>query len=108
MSLTMMLPLPVSANALRAGTLTSTLIGLLALRLPGVFPMTSAPDFTSVHHAKINVMYGDRSVRSVDKSAYEPLQAQIEKLSTSGAPLTPYIDENNPGADAIWNNFDRQ
>ena len=68
----------------------------------------NAPDFTSVHHKKINVMYGDRSVRSVDKSAYEGLQAQIEKLSTSGAPLTPYIDENDPGADAIWNNFDRQ
>jgi prepilin-type N-terminal cleavage/methylation domain-containing protein len=68
----------------------------------------NAPDFTSVHHKKINVMYGDRSVRSVDKSAYEPLQAQIENLSTSGAPLAPYIDETNPGADAIWNNFDRQ
>jgi hypothetical protein len=68
----------------------------------------NAPDFTSVHHKKINVMYGDRSVRSVDKSAYEPLQAQIEKLSTSGAPLAPYVDENNPGADAIWNNFDRE
>jgi prepilin-type N-terminal cleavage/methylation domain-containing protein len=68
----------------------------------------NAPDFTSVHHKKINVMYGDRSVRSVDKSAYEGLQAQIEKLSTSGAPLSLYVDETNPGADAIWNNFDRQ
>jgi prepilin-type N-terminal cleavage/methylation domain-containing protein len=68
----------------------------------------NAPDFTSVHHKKINVMYGDRSVRSVDKSAYEGLQAQIEKLSTSGAPLSLYVDETNPAADAIWNNFDRQ
>jgi len=68
----------------------------------------SAPDFTSVHHKKINVMYGDRSVRSVDKSAYETLQGQIEKLSTSGAPLSLYVDETNPAADAIWNNFDRQ
>jgi hypothetical protein len=68
----------------------------------------NAPDFTSVHHKKINVMYGDRSVRSVDKSAYEPLQAQIEKLSTSGAPLSLYVDEKDPSANAIWNNFDRQ
>jgi prepilin-type N-terminal cleavage/methylation domain-containing protein len=68
----------------------------------------NAPDYTSVHHAKINVMFGDRSVRSVDKGAYEGLQAQIQKLTTSGAPLALYIDENNPGADAIWNNFDRQ
>jgi prepilin-type N-terminal cleavage/methylation domain-containing protein len=66
------------------------------------------PDFTSVHHKKINVMYGDRSVRSVDKSAYEALQAKIQPLSTSGAPLNLYIDETNPAADAIWNNFDRQ
>jgi len=66
------------------------------------------PDFTSVHHKKINVMYGDRSVRSVDKSAYETLQAQIQKLTTSGAPLNLYIDESDPAADAIWNNFDRQ
>jgi type II secretory pathway pseudopilin PulG len=68
----------------------------------------NAPDYTSVHHKKINVMYGDRSVRSVDKGAYEALQAQIAKLTTSGAPLALYVDENNPGADAIWNNFDRQ
>ena len=68
----------------------------------------NAPDYTSVHHKKINVMYGDRSVRSVDKEAYESLQAQISKLSTSGAPLSLYIDETNPAADAIWNNFDRQ
>jgi prepilin-type N-terminal cleavage/methylation domain-containing protein len=27
----------------------------------------NAPDFTSVHHKKINVMYGDRSARAVDK-----------------------------------------
>ncbi|MDB5319732.1 MAG: hypothetical protein JWN40_1363 [Phycisphaerales bacterium] len=67
----------------------------------------NSPDYTSVHHKKINVMYGDRSVRSVDKEAYEALQAQIAKLTTAGAPLALYIDENNPAADAIWNNFDR-
>jgi prepilin-type N-terminal cleavage/methylation domain-containing protein len=66
------------------------------------------PDFTSVHHRKINVMFGDRSARPVDKSAYEALQAQIQKLTTSGAPLTLYVDEKDPSKDAIWNNFDRQ
>ena len=68
---------------------------------------TSSPDYTSVHHRKINVMYGDRSVRSVDKGAYEKLQKQIEGLTTDGAPLALYVDESDSGKDAIWNNFDR-
>ena len=45
---TTMLPLPVSVNASSVGTLTSTLIGLFVVKLPGVFPMTSLPDCTSV------------------------------------------------------------
>jgi hypothetical protein len=43
-----MLPLPVRVTLRSLGTVTTTLIGLLAVRLPGVFPMTSVPDCTFV------------------------------------------------------------
>ena len=92
-----MAPLP-KMSQMKNKAILSDIVGI---------PMNAA-DYTSVHHKKINVMYGDRSVRSVDKAAYESLQTQIEKLTTSGAPLALYVDENKPEADAIWNNFDRQ
>jgi prepilin-type N-terminal cleavage/methylation domain-containing protein len=67
----------------------------------------NAPDFTSVHHKKINVMYGDRSARAVDKGLYEANQALIQKQTTSSAPLNLYIDETDPSKDNLWNNLDK-
>jgi hypothetical protein len=67
----------------------------------------NAPDFTSVHHKKINVMYGDRSARAVDKGLYEANQALIHKQTTSSAPLNLYIDETDPSKDNLWNNLDK-
>ena len=43
-----MFPLPFSVRASRKGRLTSTDIGVFALRLPGVVPITRWPDWTSV------------------------------------------------------------
>lgn len=48
MPITTMLPPPASVNSLSLGTVTTTLMGLFALRLSGVFPMTSVPDCTFV------------------------------------------------------------
>jgi prepilin-type N-terminal cleavage/methylation domain-containing protein len=67
----------------------------------------SSPDYTSVHHRKLNVLYGDRSAHSVDQSAYKDIQKTIEGYNTSGAPLATYIDENDIGANALWNVLDR-
>ena len=67
----------------------------------------NAPDFTSVHHKKINVMYGDRSARPVDKGLYEANQKLIQGQSTNGAPLSLYIDENDPAKDNLCNNLDK-
>lgn len=67
----------------------------------------SSPDFTTVHHRKVNVLYGDRSAKAVDKGVYEKNQKAIESYTTSTAPLNLYIDETNPAADTLWNNFDR-
>jgi hypothetical protein len=68
----------------------------------------NAPDFTSVHHKKLNVLYGDRSVRPVDQGVYEANQKLIQAQTTSGAPLALYIDETDPSKDNLWNNLDRQ
>jgi hypothetical protein len=68
----------------------------------------NSPEFTSVHHKKLNVLYGDKSVRPVDKGAYEANQKLIEGQTTSGAPLALYIDETDPSKDNLWNNLDRQ
>jgi len=70
-------------------------------------PMNS-PDFTAVHHRTLNVMYGDRSARSVDKDAYEGIQKKLAAQPSISAPLNWYIDQNNPQTDALWNNLDRQ
>lgn len=69
---------------------------------------TSSPDYTSVHHRKLNVLYGDRSVRPVDQSAYNAIQKQIEPYSVNSAvPMSLYLDENDPAANALWNALDR-
>jgi prepilin-type N-terminal cleavage/methylation domain-containing protein len=68
----------------------------------------NSPEFTSVHHKKLNVLYGDKSVRPVDKGAYEANQKLIEAQTTSGAPLSLYVDESDPSLDNLWNNLDRQ
>jgi prepilin-type N-terminal cleavage/methylation domain-containing protein len=65
----------------------------------------SSSDYTSVHHLKLNVMYGDRSVRGVDKGAYEAIQKQIETQGF-GAPRSLYLNDNDPAADALWNKLD--
>jgi prepilin-type N-terminal cleavage/methylation domain-containing protein len=68
----------------------------------------NSPEFTSVHHKKLNVLYGDRSARAVDQSAYKDIQKTIEGYSTSDSvPMSLYLDENNPDANALWNAFDR-
>ena len=66
-----------------------------------------SPEFASVHHRSINVLYGDFSARSIDRSKYEAIQKQIEGFPTTGAPMSLYLDEANPDADALWNVFDR-
>ena len=70
-------------------------------------PMNN-PDFTSVHHRALNVLYGDRSARPVQKGAYEANQKLIQAQNTSSAPLALYIDEKDPSKDNLWNNLDRQ
>ena len=68
----------------------------------------NAPDHTSVHHKKINVLYGDRSARAVDKGLYEANQLRIQKEdATVGAPMELYIDEKDPSKDNLWNNLDK-
>jgi prepilin-type N-terminal cleavage/methylation domain-containing protein len=68
----------------------------------------NAPDFTTVHHSSLNVLYGDRSARAVPKGAYEANQKLIQAQNTSSAPLSLYIDETDPSKDNLWNNLDRQ
>jgi len=70
---------------------------------------TFSPDYTTTHHAGLNVLHGDWSVSSVPKQEYQQKQTQIESYSTS-SPLPPmalYLDDTNPGASALWNIFDR-
>ncbi len=66
----------------------------------------SSPDFTSVHHKKVNVLFADRSARPVDTAAYDKQQKQIQSVGFS-ATMSLYLDETNPDADTIWNNFDK-
>lgn len=69
----------------------------------------SSPDFTSVHHRKLHVLYGDRSVRAVDQDKYKALQKKIEGYGTSDSvPMSLYLSETDPSADALWNVFDRE
>ena len=70
---------------------------------------TLSPDYTTTHHAGLNVLYGDWSVHPVLKQAYAVKQAQIEAYSAS-APLPPlslYLDDITPNANTLWNIFDR-
>jgi prepilin-type N-terminal cleavage/methylation domain-containing protein len=69
-------------------------------------PQSSA-DYTNVHHRSLNVLYGDRSARSVDRSSYDAIQKQIQPLSTSGAPMSLFLNDDDPTAPALWNAFDR-
>jgi type II secretory pathway pseudopilin PulG len=70
-------------------------------------PATS-PDFSLVHHKKLNVLYGDRSAQSVASDMYEPIAKKIEKLPTSPAPaISNWIDDNHPTSmNSLWNVFD--
>jgi hypothetical protein len=68
----------------------------------------NSPEFTSVHHKKLNVLFGDRSVRPVDKGAYEENQKAIEGQNTSSADIALYVDESDPSKDNLWNNLDRE
>jgi len=68
---------------------------------------SNSTEFTAVHHKKVNVFFGDRSARALDKSVYEPYQKILETMTPSTAPLSLYVDETNPAAAAIWNDFDR-
>ena len=69
----------------------------------------NATNFAVGHNKAVNVMYADRSVRSVAKDAWEANQKALSTLSPSGSqPLKPnYIDKDLPNANALWNNFDR-
>jgi prepilin-type N-terminal cleavage/methylation domain-containing protein len=66
----------------------------------------SSPDYTSVHHTSLNVLFGDRSARSVDHSAYDAIQQQIDVLGFS-SPMSLYLDDLTPNAQTLWNAFDR-
>jgi prepilin-type N-terminal cleavage/methylation domain-containing protein len=69
-------------------------------------PMSSS-DFTSVHHKKINVLYGDRGARALPMSVYEPYQKKIEGLGTGSGAILDYLNETDPTAGSIWTDFDR-
>lgn len=85
-------------------------MGSLAILSDIVGIPADSPDYTNVHHVSLNVLYGDRSARSVDKAAYNALQAQIEKYNSTGSnppPMSLYLDQTNPDTIALWNNLDR-
>jgi type II secretory pathway pseudopilin PulG len=65
----------------------------------------SSPDYTVLHHKKINVLYGDRSAQSIQFAEIEPIQRQIQALSNP--PVSLYINDNTPTTRTqIWNVFD--
>jgi prepilin-type N-terminal cleavage/methylation domain-containing protein len=68
----------------------------------------SSPDFTFVHHRKLNVLFGDRSGRSIPSDEYKDIQTKIQAFPTSPAPaISNWIDDNNPTEKkALWNVFD--
>jgi type II secretory pathway pseudopilin PulG len=70
-------------------------------------PATS-PDFAFVHHRKLNVMFGDRSARSIPSDEYHDIQEKIKGLKTSPAPaVSNWIDDSKPTEKkALWNVFD--
>lgn len=68
----------------------------------------NSPDFTNVHHRTLNVLYGDRSVKAVNKEAYEGIQKKLAAQPSISAPMSWYLDKNNPQADTLWNNLDRE
>ena len=44
----------------------------------------------------------------LDQGVYDANQKLIQGQTTSGAPLSLYIDETDPSKDNLWNNLDRQ
>ncbi|HSI33178.1 MAG: type II secretion system protein [Phycisphaerae bacterium] len=69
-------------------------------------PMNS-PDFTSVHHKKINVMYADRAARAIPKSVYEKYQAKVEGQGTGSGNILDYLNEAQPDVGSIWTDYDK-
>ncbi|HYE18801.1 MAG TPA: prepilin-type N-terminal cleavage/methylation domain-containing protein [Tepidisphaeraceae bacterium] len=69
-------------------------------------PMSST-DFTSVHHKKINVLYGDRGARALPKSVYEPYQKKVEGQGTGSGAILDYLNETDPTVGSIWTDFDK-
>ncbi|MDB5297757.1 MAG: hypothetical protein JWO31_3740 [Phycisphaerales bacterium] len=65
----------------------------------------SSPDYTVAHHRRVNVLYGDRAVRAVDRGQIDAIQKQIQATSSPGISL--YIDDSNPtDKNHLWNAFD--
>ena len=46
----------------------------------------TSPDFAFVHHRKLNVLFGDRSARSIPSDEYNDIQVKLKGLSTSPVP----------------------
>ena len=69
----------------------------------------SSLDYTNIHHRSLNVLYADCSARTVDRSNYDPIQKLIQPYNAvpNAVPVSLYIDTTNPGAQALWNVFDR-
>ena len=66
----------------------------------------SSPDYTNVHHRSLNVLFGDRSARSVDHSAYDAIQQKINVQGFSSG-MNLYLNNTSPTPNTLWNNFDR-
>jgi len=69
----------------------------------------NSPDATTVHHRALNVLYGDGNVQNVSIAAYKNVQSLIEPYNAAPnqVPLSLYLDDANPAANALWNIFDR-
>jgi type II secretory pathway pseudopilin PulG len=67
---------------------------------------------TNVHRGSLNVMYGDRSAKAVDRKIYDPVQAVLAGYSPLGnsgmvPPLNLYVDDTKPLGNVLWNALDR-
>jgi len=67
----------------------------------------SSPEYTTVHHKGLNVLFGDGSVRTVDQSAYAATQKLIETGAAQSVPAPYYLDDSNIDGGALWNILDR-
>ena len=65
---------------------------------------------TNVHKRNLNVMFGDRSARAVDRKVYDAIQQIISTFQPTGnvPPMIYYKDDVNPQANALWNALDRE